>query len=134
VTTEDLYQDDHEKIESLLLGRRIVEVGLEGAHNPVGRLVLDDGTELELTGNDGGCACTAGCYPLTHIADLPEVDHIITAVSFINDPASEYEPSGEGVYQIFVYADNVKVNLVTFEGSDGNGYYGTGYHIKVRRP
>ena len=61
------------------------------------------------------------------------MDNIITNVVFHNDPACDYG-DGEGVYSIFVYAENKKINLVTFEGSDGNGYYGTGYYVTVRKP
>ena len=61
------------------------------------------------------------------------MDNIITNVEFYNDPASDYT-GGDGNYSIFVFADNKKINLATFEGSDGNGYYGTGYYVTVRKP
>jgi hypothetical protein len=31
-------------------------------------------------------------------------------------------------------ADNEQINVATFEGSDGNGYYGTGFSITVLKP
>jgi hypothetical protein len=115
---------DHDQIAEVLTGRKIVEVKLDGE---VGIVRLDDGTELTLAGNDG-CACSAGCYPLT---DLNSVDNIITKVDFEDSPSGDDE-EGEGHYKIFVFADNQRINLATFEGSDGNGYYGTGYSIEVR--
>jgi hypothetical protein len=116
---------DHAPIAELLTGRKVVEVKLDGE---VGTIRLDDGTELTLIGHDGGCGCSAGCYPLT---ELNGVDNVITKVEFEDSPSADDE-AGEGHYKIFVFADNQRINLATFEGSDGNGYYGTGYSIEVR--
>lgn len=114
-------------IERLLVGRRIVRVdlvgGVEGSH-----FALDDGTVVKLLGNVGCAGCPSGSYDLTH---LEGVDNVITAVGFNDSPNDSY---GEGIYQIFVFANNEQVNLATFEGTDGNGYYGTGYHLLVRYP
>jgi hypothetical protein len=123
VTTHS--EQDAAEIEKLLLGRRVVNAALDGE---IGRLWLDDGTVLRLEGNDGGCACSAGCYDLTV---LSRVDNVITRVELHNSPDGD-GLHGEGVYSIFVYADNEKINLATFTGSDGNGYYGTGYTIHVK--
>lgn len=111
------------EIESLLLGRRVTKVADD-------TLVLDDGRRLRFVGNDGGCACSAGCYDLK---ELNGVDNVITKVEFEDAPnGDDYRAEGyEGHYRIFVFADNVRVNLATFEGTDGNGYYGTGYSITV---
>ena len=114
------YQDDTDAITELLMGRQVTKVS-------DAELLLDNGTVLRLEGNDGGCACSAGCYDLT---ELNGCDNVITRVEFRNDPDDDYSDEN-GVYQIFVYADNQKINLATFEGSDGNGYYGTGYSITV---
>ena len=114
------YQDDADAITELLMGRKVTKVS-------DAELLLDNGTVLRLEGNDGGCACNAGCYDLV---ELNGCDNVITRVEFRNDPDDDYSDEN-GVYQIFVYADNHKINLATFEGSDGNGYYGTGYSITV---
>lgn len=116
------YETDHAEVEALLLGRKVTKVSDD-------TLVLDDGTSLKFEGNDGGCVCSAGDYDLT---ELNGVDNVITNVEFVDDPDSEDRPSN-GVYKIFVFADNKKINLAIFEGSDGNGYYGTGYSIQVTR-
>ena len=128
--------DDTQHIVDTLLGRRIVQIIDKDPQKYAMReaeIVLDDGTSLLLEGHDGGCVCSAGCYDLEHLASLSEVDNIITKVEFYNDPAED-GGNGEGVYSIFVFADNQKINLATFVGSDGNGYYGTGYYITVRKP
>lgn len=114
-------ENDHEPVKNLLLGHRVAKVSES-------TLQLDDGRLLEFVGNDGGCACSAGCYDLT---ELNGVDNVITNVEFVDSPDGDYE-AGDGHYKIFVFADNQRINLATFEGSDGNGYYGTGYSIEVR--
>ena len=127
--------DDTQSIVDALLGRRIVKLEkppVSAYSMGEAQILLDDGTVLLLEGHDGGC-CSAGCYSLEFLASLGDVDNIITNVEFYNDPASDYT-GGEGNYSIFVFADNKKINLATFEGSDGNGYYGTGYYVTVRKP
>lgn len=123
------WHDEKDKIQALLVGHSVSKVADE-------TLILDDGRRLKFVGNDGGCACDAGCYPLT---ELNGVDNVITAVEFVDSPSGDdYDDDdnyvGPGHYKIFVFADNQKVNLATFEGSDGNGYYGTGYFIEVLAP
>jgi len=115
-------ENSHWEIEKLLLGHAVAKVAAD-------HLLLGDGTLLKLVGNDGGCACNAGCYDLTA---LNGVENIITSVEFDDDPSEDgYDGTG---YRIFVFAGEQRINLATFEGSDGNGYYGTGYHIMVRFP
>ena len=119
-------EGDHIAIEKLLLGHTVAKVADD-------HLLLGDGTLLRLVGNDGGCACNAGCYDLTA---LNGVENLITSVEFEDAPDDEgesYDGIG-GAYRIFVFAGDQRINLATFEGSDGNGYYGTGYHVMVRLP
>ena len=119
-------QDDERDIKDLLLGRRVVKVSDES-------LLLDDGTSLKLRGNVGGCCCGAGDYYLT---ELNGCDNIITSVEFVDHSVGDDNrgKGEEGVYRIFVFAEDTKINLATFEGDDGSGYYGTGYTIEVQRP
>ena len=35
-------------------------------------------------------------------------------------------------YKIFVFCEDTRINLLQVDGSDGNGYYGTGYTITVK--
>ena len=130
-----LDEDDRAEITDLLIGRKVEKV--DGEH-----IRLDDGTIIKAIGHDGGCACSAGCYDL---AVLNGVDNVITSVEYDYRPASDYEnpeklghpddpeDDWEGYYRIFVYADNQQINLMQFNGSDGNGYYGTGFEILVRK-
>lgn len=116
-----LYESDQNEIRDLLMGHKVIKVSDD-------TLELDNGTRLTLEGHEGGCSCSAGDYYLT---ELNGVDNVITSVEFADDPDDDDYYDATGTYQIFVYADNVKVNLARFEGSDGNGYYGTGYRITV---
>lgn len=130
-------EDNPDEIAALFVGRRIVlaEKGdfdypdRKWGDKPEGRLVLDDGTVLYLAGNDGGCACSAGCYPLSKVA---AVDNVITSARVEAKPAGDdfggYE---DGTYRIFVFADNQEINVAEFVGSDGNGYYGSGFSLAV---
>jgi hypothetical protein len=144
VTEDKVRVYDHsegDKIAELLVGRRIVRAEMGGEYpdypkgfswdNPEGLLELDDGTKLYLTGNDGGCACSAGCYPLKHVA---ATENIITSARLHCDPEEDYSETGEGVYRIFVFAGADEINVASFEGSDGNGWYGTGFSVTVVLP
>lgn len=115
-----LTETDHDELANLLVGHKVTKVSNTD-------LVLDDGTRLSFVGNDGGCSCSAGCYDLT---ELNGTDNIITNVEFHDSPTDD-SGVGEGVYEIFIYADNRRINLARFEGDDGNGYYGTGYTVRV---
>lgn len=140
-TYERLYSHTDD-LDEIFVGRRIVkaEIGVPDpgvkewyrGTEPYGRLTLDNGTEVYAVGNDGGCVCSAGCYALNHVA---ATDNIITAVKVIADPAGdEYETDDydkDGRYQIFVVTEAKELNIAEFVGTDGNGYYGTGFHIVV---
>lgn len=116
-----LTENDEQGLRDLLIGKSVRKVGHD-------TLELSDGTFLRLGGNVGGCSCGAGDYDLT---ELNGVENIITNVAVEAAPGGDYEGEYEGHYRIFVFADNQKINLATFEGSDGNGYYGTGFWVKV---
>ena len=113
-----LGHEEESAIEALLMGRTAVRVTDD-------TLLLDDGTTLQVVPNDGGCLCGAGDYDLT---ELNGVDNIITRVEFVEGSAGDFNTA----YRIFVLADNQRINLLTVEGDDGNGWYGTGYEIVVR--
>lgn len=129
-------------LADVLVGRRIVEAekgsfevpGRESwdydSYPVQGRLTLDNGTVIYVCGHDGGCACSAGCYD---VSSLATVDNAITSVKPVNKPGddSNYDQSDTGYYAIFVMADNEQINVVRWDGSDGNGYYGTGYQLIV---
>lgn len=115
----NVYYDENDDLSELLVGRKVVKVGED-------TLRLDDGRLLRVEPNEGGCSCGAGDYDLTYLTGC---DNIITKV----ESTTEELDGGEAAtrYLIFVYAENKRINLVTIEGDDGNGYYGTGFRIYV---
>lgn len=141
--TKAEHMPDEIRLRELLVGKKIVSAVIRNempepyTSGPFGLLTLSDGLVLKVWGNDGGCSCDAGCYPLE---TLNGCDNMITNVEVEERADDESHPCPDcgkkycehgGWYRIFVYADNEKINLASFEGSDGNGYYGTGWWLTV---
>lgn len=124
-----LCECDEKEIKELLLGHKIV------ANEDNDTLILDNGVHLLIYPNEGCDACPSGNYFVKHIES---VNNAITNVEFVNDREdSDYEDYDEEYYQhyrIFVIADGMKTELLDVYGTDGNGYYGTGYTIDVYIP
>lgn len=128
-------------IAALFVGRRVVAAEMGNFDYPgrttwdsvaQGRLVLDDGTVLYLTGHEGGCSCGAGDYDLRALAT---VDNVITSARVEAKPSGDdFDSNDDGAYRIFVFAENEEINVAEFVGSDGNGWYGTGFSLTVVRP
>jgi hypothetical protein len=122
---DSVYYENQNEIEALLVGRTIKKVDNE-------LLILDDGTVLHVEGNEGCGGCDAGVFSIT---ELNECENVITAVEFEQDDEDNdnwYED--KSTFRLFVYSENQKIKLFEIEGDNGNGYYGTGYYINVRRP
>ena len=137
-----------DRLRELLIGKSIVSATVTDENpdpymqGPTGTLMLSDGTLLKVWGNDGGCACSAGCYPL---AMLNAPDGVITNVEVDEKPDDDYtcpeckaegktwadECPHRGWYRVYVVAEDKRLTLASFEGSDGNGYYGTGWWMRV---
>jgi hypothetical protein len=110
-------EGSEQEITALLIGHSVTVAG-------PALLRLDDGTGLEIIPNEGGCACSSGDYELTA---LNGVENVITRVDFDTTDTDDFGKS----YKIFVHAGDERINLLSVDGSDGNGYYGTGYEIRV---
>lgn len=109
------------EVKELLLFRKIVDVWLEG--DQCATLVLDNGTRLEVLGNEGCGGCSNGWYYITNLA---KCDNAITDV-ICEKGLDEYD---EDVYRIYVFAEDKKINCLEVIGHD-NGWYGTGYSLTV---
>jgi len=120
-----MFRHDQEGLTELFLGRRIT-----GADRENHLLTLDDGTVLQLKGNDGCGGCAAGNYRLTDLADPSDLfdaeEAIITNVVVENE---DDEERGVRQLRLHIYAGHRDINAATFEGSDGNGWYGTGFWV-----
>lgn len=113
--------DFNTKVEELLLYHKIVFITKVDDMEAI--LTLDNGTELIVIGNEGCGGCAEGWY---YIDDLNTCDNVITDVQCLTE-----NDSADGKYHIFVYAEDRRINCVSYDGSD-NGYYGTGYRLYVR--
>ena len=111
-------------IEDMLIGRKVVDV--EGDDT----LVLDNGMKLLVEPNEGCGGCESGWYNIEHIASC---NNAITNVEFdCYDEEDKWDCYTH--YKIFVIADGIRTELLDVYGTDGNGYYGTGYSIDVYVP
>ncbi len=113
---------DEEEIKELLIGRKVK------VDEKNDRLILDNGIILEIIANTGCGGCYSGWYSITK---LNEVDNAITNVEFVCDSETESDDDDTS-YKIFVFCEDTRINLLQVDGSDGNGYYGTGYEIIVK--
>lgn len=116
-----LCEQDEKEIEELLLGHKVTVDDYDN-------LVLDNGVVLQIYPNIGCYGCESGNYYLQHISS---VNNAITNVEFVEEFEDDcyYEH-----YRIFVIADGMTTELLDVYGTDGNGYYGTGYTIDVYMP
>lgn len=116
-----LCEQNEKEIEELLLGHKVTV-------DDCGNLVLDNGVVLKIYPNIGCYGCESGNYYLEHISS---VNNAITNVEFVEEFEDDcyYEH-----YRIFVIADGMTTELLDVYGTDGNGYYGTGYTIDVYMP
>jgi hypothetical protein len=116
-----LCEQNEKEIEELLLGHKVTVDDYDN-------LVLDNGVVLQINPNIGCYGCESGNYYLQHISS---VNNAITNVEFVEEFEDDcyYEH-----YRIFVIADGMTTELLDVYGTDGNGYYGTGYTIDVYIP
>lgn len=123
-----LCECNEKEIEELLLGHKVTADDYD-------KLILDNGVVLQINPNIGCGGCESGNYYLEHISS---VNNAITNVEFVNEHEdSEYDDFDAEYYQhykIFVIADGMTTELLDVYGTDGNGYYGTGYTIDVYIP
>lgn len=118
-----LHECDKKEIEELLLGHKVV------AYEADNLFVLDNGVLLQINPNIGCNGCGSGSYYLRHIAS---VNNAITNVEFVEEyDDDEYQCKH---YRIFVIANGITTELLDVCGTDGNGWYGTGYTIDVCIP
>lgn len=112
--------EEEDEIRALLVGRKVVGTGDD-------TLKLDNGTILRIIPNEG-CPCGSGDYALRHVS---QVSSAIMDVRFGKELDGSPDDWATQVYRVFVLADGLMTELFSVEGTDGNGYYGTGYEVEV---
>lgn len=113
-----LCEQNEKEIEELLLGHKVTADDYD-------KLILDNGVVLQICPNIGCYGCESGNYYLQHISS---VNNAITSVEFVEEFEDDFYYEH---YRIFVIADGMTTELLDVYGTDGNGYYGTGYTIDV---
>lgn len=117
-----------EMLRELLVGRHIVSVDIDNRDGDMantGKVLLDDGTMLEVRGNEGCGGCYNGWFSIT---TLNRVENVITNVE-----TNYADDDDEMVFQVFVFAQDERLLLLQADGYD-NGWYGTGYWLTVIAP
>lgn len=119
-----VYYDDDD-LSPILAGRYVVEAGDDA-------ITLDDGTVLEFEGNEG-CTCGSGTYDLTELFQRGTPTARIMSADVTTRLTDEDDEYSDAIYTLFVIVDDERLPLAEFEGNDGNGYYGSGFHVTVTR-
>lgn len=93
-------------------------------------ITLDNGTELHIQGNEGCGGCGNGWYWLEQVYKQGSRRTRIMSAYVAYDEEDKDE-EGPSVYTIFVMVDGnpTQLPLATVRGSDGNGYYSTGFTL-----
>lgn len=115
----------------VLQGRYVVEIDDE-----FDTITLDDGTVLEVEGNEGCGWCRSGWYDLINVHKQGSSHarimsaHVTCDIDEENDDEGAVDPH---VYTLFVMVDGNPgfLPLATIRGDDGRGGYGTGFRIFV---
>lgn len=116
-------------LKELLVGRRIVAVKDEGADTS--GLVLDNGTTIYVSPNEGCGGCTAGRW---WIKRIDKADSAITDVRWDEKTFNydeRYDEECDTRVKIFVYteSDIEAKEILTLEGYEDNGFYGEGFEL-----
>lgn len=120
----DAWLDHHSTRDDL----NAVFVGRTVAVADSDKLILDDGTELLIVVAEPSC-CSG--YDIT---ELNGCDNIITGANIVHTEGIDPDRTDPHTYQLFVYSGHKKINLLTVDGDDGSGQYGTGFVIYVQAP
>mgnify|MGYP001005273323 FL=1 len=116
---------DSDDLSPVLAGRYVTKVDGD-------TLTLDDGTVLEFEGNEG-CTCGSGTYDLTKLFQRGTPTARIMSADVTTRLTDEDDEYSDTIYTLFVIVDDERLPLAEFEGNDGNGYYGSGFHVTVTR-
>lgn len=117
---------DSDDFTPLLAGRYVTNIVDD-------TMTLDDGTRLEFEGNMG-CSCGSGQYDITSMFQRgTPTARIMSAEVEVNE-ADESDEYSNLVYTLFVIVEDERLPLVECQGNDGNGYYGSGFTVRVTLP
>lgn len=120
-------------IRKALIGRSIVNAVQLDDFKAV--VTLDDGTRIELEGNEGGCCCRSGDWAITRLFKAGDAPATRIMNAHLDNQIKEDEEMGclAGPIAIFVMMEGGEYPLVEFDGMDGSGCYGDGFWCHVTR-
>ncbi len=121
MTTKTYY--DCDDFTPLLAGRYVTSIVDD-------TLILDDGTHLEFKGNEG-CSCGSGQYDITSMFERGTPTARIMSAEVEVDVVDKSDDYSDLVYTLFVIVEDERLPLVECQGNDGNGYYGSGFTVRV---
>lgn len=96
-------------------------------------MILDDGTCLEFEPNIG-CDCGSGQYYITSMFERGTPTARIMSAEVEVDSVDESDEYSDLVYTLFVIVEDERLPLVECQGNNGNGYYGSGFTVRVTVP
>lgn len=118
------------KVKQAIIGKRIASIQQDDDFKAT--VTLDDGTLLQVEGNEGGCECANGDWPISNLlANMTRpkgrimnawIDNQIT----VDDHFMEIG----GPITVFIMVEGEEYPLVEFTGYD-NGWYGHGFYCRV---
>lgn len=110
------FPNEVEKLRRVLFGKSIAAVNRDNSS-----LTMSDGSIVEIEGYGD---CCAGAW-ITFDA-LIDTEHAITDV--------QVDPDSNFIDEIWtIYASGIPVGSATVSWSEGSGYYGYGFEIRVKR-
>ena len=118
--TESIKHYNISELKEVFVGRKVTDTD-----KTAGVLTLDNGVKVRVIPNEGADCCDSGHY---FLENLESFEHVI-----MNVRVKDKEIKNKKRFDLYVYAAKVKAHqkVITVSGSDGNGYYGTGFSIEV---
>ena len=122
-----------EEYTKILRGRRVTNITTADDEVRTTTLTLDNGDTLTIEGNEGCMGCVNGWYHLENAYKRGNHNARIMNAHVEYSQDDNYHDGCE-VYTIFVMIDGneTQLPLLTTQGDDGPGAYGTGFTLTVR--
>lgn len=114
---------NEDELKKLFVGTQVLHV-----HENI--MTLSNGTVVKVLPNSGCWGCPSGNFYLTD--RIKKVDTVITNVKLV-----EKNKNDKKTFSLFVYTGGKKQKklkkktLFDVTGSEGNGFYGTGFTLEV---
>ena len=114
---------------NFLIGKSIIKVEKEETYIDIYKLICSDGTIIYIETNDGCGGCGNGWSSFDDLKKLEENNNIIINIE------TKYTEDGweDDKFTMFVYYEDGKINQLEGDDGYGNGYYGGGFYITIKK-